>query len=116
MHLIRRADIPRLVKGSRPAPRWAASESAASPSALQVVGFLVQGGDQAVDAVAAQDPGEFRAPRRQLPDRAGQVDVADLIADRVVVHQIADRYRLAIRFDDLRFDQGAAPDLLLAEK
>jgi len=37
---------------------------------LEVVGFLVERGDQGVDAAGPQHRGELQSPHRQLADRA----------------------------------------------
>jgi hypothetical protein len=50
---------------------WRGRTGEGGRSDLEVVGFFVQRGDQAVDAVGAQDGGEFRSPRRQFADRSG---------------------------------------------
>jgi hypothetical protein len=50
---------------------WRGRTGGGGGSDLEVVGFFVQRGDQAVDAGGAQDGGEFRSPRRQLADRSG---------------------------------------------
>src|SRR5215470_14619723 len=96
---------------------WYAGKAPESAIGLapEVVGLLVQRGDQPFDAAVAQDRGEIGAPRRQLADRPRHEDVADLIADRVVVHHVVDRHRLAVRFGDPGFDHAAALDLLLAQ-
>src|SRR5215469_3355682 len=84
-------------------------------SNLKVGSLLVQRVDQTVNAAGAQDGRELRPVRRQLADRAGKVDIANLPGHVVVVHHIVDRHRLAVCLDDLGLDQIAVLDLLLAE-
>src|SRR5207249_1064346 len=57
-------------------------------STLQVVGFLVERGDQTVDAAAAQDQRELRPARRQLADRTRQINVPNLPSGVVVVQHV----------------------------
>src|ERR1700730_4698349 len=52
----------------RPTTESAAARFEAEPSTLEVVGFLVQRGDQPIDAAATQDRCELRPPRRQLAE------------------------------------------------
>src|SRR5208282_3340068 len=65
-----------------PAPRKAGNERRAGgcrsasrrgTSALEVVGFFVEGGDERIDAAGAQDLGEVRPLHRELADRPGLV-------------------------------------------
>src|SRR5215467_448204 len=84
-------------------------------SNLKVGGLLVQRVDQTVDAAGPQDRRELRPVRRQLADRAGKVDIANLPGHVVVVHHIVDRHRLTVCLDDLGLDQIAVLYLLLAE-
>src|SRR5260221_5066580 len=58
--------------------------------AVESVGLLVQSRDQCFDAAAAQGRGEIRAPRRQLADRTGKIDVPNLPGCVVVVQRVGD--------------------------
>src|SRR5262249_29892034 len=51
--------------------------------------------------------------RRQLADRAGKVDIANLPRAVVIMDDIIDGHRLAVRLDDLGFNLRAVLDLLL---
>src|SRR5260221_11042932 len=66
-------------------------------SGQEVVGLLVQLGDQRLDAAAAQGRGKVRASCRQLADRSGEVDVADLPRRLVVVQRIVYRVLVPVR-------------------
>src|SRR5882757_6452444 len=82
---------------------------------IEIVGLLVQPRDQCFDAAAAQGRGEIRAPRRQLADRAGKIDVTNLPACVVVVQRVGDGGLVAIGLDDLGSHQRGMRDALLAE-
>src|SRR5260370_20370145 len=61
------------------------------------VGLAVQGRDQPVDALAAQDRAELRPARRQLADRAVEIDVGDQPAVAAAAHPIVHLDPLPIR-------------------
>ena len=70
----------------------------------QRLGLFLEDGDQAARALLAQDAAEFRAPRRQLADRAAEKDVDDAPLVLFLAQQIVELNRLAIRLDELGFD------------
>jgi len=64
--------------------------------------------DEPIGAAALQDRDEFRAPRRQLGNRAAEIDVDGLPgAGSVLPHQVIERHRFAIRLDDPAADDHA---------
>src|SRR5258707_4140831 len=82
--------------------------------AIEIVRLLVEPRDQRLDAAAAQGRSEIRAPRRQLADRAGKIDVADLPGRVIVVQRIVDGDPLAVGLDDMGAHQRRVRGPLLA--
>src|SRR6202035_4919009 len=80
----------------------------------EVVCLVVERGDEAVDALRSEDRAEFRPAGRELADRAVQINIGDLPGAAILSHQIIETDGLAVRFDDLRDDEGPAGRWLLA--
>ena len=71
-------------------------------------GALLDQLHQPLGAVALQYRGEFRAPRRQLADRAAQIHVDDLPgAAGLLLQQVIERDSLAVGLDQPAVDQDA---------
>src|SRR5438045_3354672 len=68
-------------------------------------GRAVEALDQGIDALALEHRGELRAPRRELADGAGEIDVDDLPALAFLAHQVLDDHRRAVGANDPAVDQ-----------
>ena len=74
--------------------------------AAQIGDAAFQAGDQPLEPLVVQDRGVFRAPGRQLADRAVQVDVEDPPAAGTLAQQVVQRHMLAGTGDDPAADDG----------